>query len=62
LTGTAHVATQWTNARVEGLNGKVRAITRRAYGFHSYSSLIGLIFLCCSGLVLTPQHVYPRFP
>jgi len=50
------------NGRVEGLNGKVRAITRRAYGFHGPSALVGLIFLCCSGLTLTPQHVYPRLP
>jgi transposase len=55
----AYVATGLNNGRVEGLNGKARTITRRAYGFHNASSLIGLLFLCCSGLVLFPQHVYP---
>jgi transposase len=58
----AYVATGMNNGRVEGLNGKVRTITRRAYGFHNPSALIGLIFLCCSGLTLTPHHVYPRLP
>lgn len=55
----AYVATGLNNGRVEGLNGKARAITRRAYGFHSAHSLIGLLFLCCSGLTLYPEHVYP---
>lgn len=31
-------------------------ITRRSYGFHSAQSLIALIFLCCSGIHLTPVH------
>jgi transposase len=58
----AYVASGLNNGRVEGLNGKVRTITRRAYGFHEAYSLIGLIFLCCSGLTLSPPHVYPRSP
>ena len=32
------------------MNGKIRTITRRSYGFHSASNLIALIFLCCSGI------------
>jgi transposase len=48
----AYVATGLSNGRSEGLNGKVRTITRRAYGFHEASSLIGFIFLCCAGLTL----------
>jgi transposase len=56
----AYVATGLNNGRTEGLNGKTRTITRRAYGYHDASSLIGLIFLCCAGLILHPQHVYPR--
>ena len=49
-----YVATGLSNGPVEGLNGKVRTITRRAYGFHSAHSLIGFIFLCCSGIKLLP--------
>ena len=55
----AYVASGLNNGRVEGLNGKVRTITRRAYGFHDPHSLIGLIFLCCSGLLLMPPHTRP---
>lgn len=47
------------NGRSEGLNGNVRTITRRAYGFHNADSLMGLIFLCCSGLTLMPVHKHP---
>ena len=43
----------------EGLNGKIRTITRRAYGFHSASSLISFIFLCCTGLALRPVFKTP---
>jgi transposase len=54
----AYVATGLSNGRAEGLNGKVRTITRRSFGFHSAYSLIALIFLCCSGLAITlPHHV-----
>jgi transposase len=49
----AYVATGFSNGRAEGLNGKVRTITRRAFGLHSAASLIALIFLCCSGIVVT---------
>ncbi len=49
-------ATGLSNGRTEGLNGKIRTITRRSYGFHSAASLISLIFLCCSGIVLQPVH------
>jgi transposase len=44
----AYVASGLTNARSEGMNGKARTITRRSYGFHSASSLIAMLFLCCS--------------
>lgn len=52
----AYVATGLSNGRTEGLNGKIRTITRRSYGFHSAQSLIALIFLCCSGITLQPVH------
>jgi transposase len=55
----AIVATGLNNARTEGLNGKIRTITRRAYGFHHAPSLMGLIMLCCTGLVLHPVFKSP---
>jgi transposase len=54
-----YVATGFSNGLSEGLNGKVRTITRRAYGFHGAHSLIGFIFLCCSGLTLCPVRTVP---
>jgi Transposase len=48
------IATGLSSGPTEGLNGKIRTLTRRAYGFHSARSLIGLIFLCCAGLTLQP--------
>jgi transposase len=43
-----------TNARAEGMNNKIRLLNHRAYGFHSAQPLIGMIYLCCSGIML-PQ-------
>lgn len=57
-----YVQTRLSNGIVEGLNGKIRTITRRAYGFHSASGLIALIFLCCSGIKLQPVHKRPVLP
>jgi len=48
-----------SNGRSEGINRKIRTITTRSYGFHSPTSLIAMIFLCCSGIELQPVHVYP---
>jgi transposase len=55
----AFIATGLSNGPIEGLNGKIRTITRRAYGFHSASSLISFIFLCCTGLTLHPVFKTP---
>jgi transposase len=55
----AIVSTGLNNGRVEGLNGKIRTITRRAYGFHNAKRLIGFIMLCCTGLVLHPVFKTP---
>lgn len=55
----AYVATGLSNGRTEGLNGKIRTLTRRAYGFHSATSLIGLILLCCRGIELLPKFHLP---
>jgi len=52
----AYVATGLSNGRSEGLNGKIRTITRGSFGFHGPTSLIALIFLCCSGITLLPVH------
>jgi transposase len=55
----AYVQTRLSNGRTEGMNGKIRTITRRSFGFHSASSLINLIFLCCSGITLLPVQKFP---
>lgn len=55
----AFIATGLRNGPIEGFNGKIRTITRRAYGFHSASSLISFIFLCCTGLTLHPVFKTP---
>lgn len=55
----AYVTSGLSNGRTEGLNGKTRAITKRAYGFHSADGLIALIKLCCSGIDIEPVHLRP---
>ena len=69
LAGTIHkhmngileyIRTGLNNGRAEGLNGKTRTITRRAYGFHNARSLIAMIFLCCGGVQVSPAHSYPK--
>lgn len=57
----SYIATGLSNGRTEGLNGKARTITRRSYGFHSATSLIGMLFLCCSGLRNRPAHSISSF-
>jgi transposase len=39
-----------SNARLEGLNSKVRLISHRSFGFHSAAPLIALVYLCCGGI------------
>lgn len=58
----AYVATGLSNGRSEGMNSKVRVITKRSYGFHDPSSLIAMIYLCCSGILLTPVRHFPALP
>jgi transposase len=55
----AYVRTGLNNGRIEGLNGKARVITRRAFGFHSAAALIAMLFLCCGGISAHPAHIYP---
>ncbi len=54
-----YVRSRLTNAMTEGLNGKIRTITRRAYGFHSAHSLMAMIHLCCGGVHVTPAFSGP---
>jgi transposase len=54
-----YVRSRLSNGRVEGLNGKIRTITRRSFGFHSAQSLIAMILLCCSGISLEPVFLDP---
>jgi transposase len=55
----AYIPLRLNNGRTEGMNGKIRTITRRSYGFHSASNLIAMIFLCCSGISLLPVLKLP---
>lgn len=56
-----YVRTRWTTAKSEGINGKIRTITRRSFGFHDVSALIAMIFLCCSDVVVAPPRKVPRY-
>jgi len=58
----AYVRTRLSNGRVEGLNGKSRTLTRRAFGFHAADSLIAMLKLCCGGIHLFPSFSYPKRP
>ena len=55
----AYVRSGLSNGRTEGINGKIRVLTRRAYGFHTAGSLAALLFLCCSDITLGPVRNYP---
>jgi transposase len=41
-----------SNGRMEGLNNKIGILKHRAYGFHSATALIAMIFLCCTKITL----------
>jgi mono/diheme cytochrome c family protein len=58
----AYVASGLSNGRSEGLNGKIRTLTRRAFGFHSAAGLTALILLCCTGIKLDPIRKIPAIP
>lgn len=42
-----------SNARLEGINAKVRVVQRRGYGYRSVDSLASMIYLCLGGITLT---------
>jgi transposase len=45
------------NGRHEGLNNKIRTMTRRSYGFHTPEAALSLIMLACGPVTLTlPYH------
>ena len=48
-----------SNGRVEGLNTKVRLITRRAYGFHSADAALALVMLGAGPINLKLPHEQP---
>jgi transposase len=50
----AYIRFRFTNSVAEGLNNKVRLLTRRAYGFHSAQAVIAMVMLCCTGIQLSP--------
>jgi transposase len=41
-----------SNARLEGVNSRIRLIQRRGYGYRSVESLAAMIYLCLSGITL----------
>jgi transposase len=41
-----------TNGRLEGLNSRIRLISRRSFGFYSAAPLIALVYLCCSAITI----------
>lgn len=42
-----------SNCKIEGLKSRIRLINHRGYGRHSATAVIGMIYLCCSGLTIT---------
>ncbi len=51
------ISTGLTNARLEGMNNKIRLLSHRAFGFHSAESLIAMIYLCCTGIRIEASHL-----
>ncbi len=49
-----------SNGRVEGMNNRVRLITRRGFGFHSASAVAALVMLSCGPITLTLPHEKKR--
>jgi transposase len=50
----AFIESGLTNARLEGMNNKIRLLSHRAFGFHTAQPLMAMVYLCCSGIML-PQ-------
>jgi uncharacterized protein len=45
-----------SNGRLEALKSKVRLLSHRAYGFHSATALIAMIYLCSAGIQIALPH------
>ena len=45
-----------SDGRPEALNSKVRLTSHRAYGVHSATALIAMIYLCCAGIQIALPH------
>lgn len=45
-----HIRTRKTNALLEGLNSKLRVLTKRAFGFKRFEYLRTTIFMCLGGI------------
>jgi len=41
-----------SNSRLEAINGKIRLIQRRGYGYHSVDALAASIYLCLGGITI----------
>jgi transposase len=53
----AAITRNLTNGRHEGLNNKIRTMTRRSYGFHTPQAALALIMLACGPVNLElPYH------
>jgi len=50
----AYIDERLTNGLAEGINNRLRTITRQAYGFHSAEALIAMLYLCAGGVELNP--------
>ena len=48
----AAVELDLSNSRLEGINGKIRLIQRRGYGYHSVDALAASIYLCLGGITI----------
>jgi transposase len=48
----AAVELNLSNARLEGINSRIRLIQRRGYGYRSVDSLAAMIYLCIGGITL----------
>jgi len=53
-----HIRTQKTNALLEGLNSKLRVLTKRAFGFKSFDYLKTTIFMCLGKLDFSFEPSY----
>jgi transposase len=42
-----------SNARLEGINAKIRLINRRSYGHHTAAALASMIYLCMGAITIT---------